>query len=127
MNRSGRPRLYCAVRDCKHNEKTCFRGFFIFPSEPARFKLWALNCARRDLINKGIEKRTHYRVCGCHFVDKMFCNVQKNRLQRDAAPTKLIELWSKTRENSYMFGTKIAESKSKKPCCAVFVFTETKE
>jgi hypothetical protein len=52
-----------------------------------RFKLWALSCGRRDLINKPNIYHRNYQLCACHFENKMFSNPQKSRLVFDALPT----------------------------------------
>jgi hypothetical protein len=66
------PVYKCNIIDVHNTELFC------------RFKLWALSCGRRDLINKPNIYHRNYQLCACHFENKMFSNPQKSRL---ALPT----------------------------------------
>lgn len=78
----------CSFATCRNiSGRSKDISFFRFPKDIERSKLWIKACGREDLINKTCEElHKNYRVCSLHFLQKMFLNDLRNRLQPNAVP-----------------------------------------
>ncbi|XP_061721810.1 uncharacterized protein LOC133528438 [Cydia pomonella] len=79
---------YCAVYDCTHNHKTHpHLGYFGFPKNQERIKLWAEKIRRPDVIQADGRVSSYYRVCEVHFHPRdINAKGKRRRLQKRAVP-----------------------------------------
>ncbi|KYN12272.1 52 kDa repressor of the inhibitor of the protein kinase [Trachymyrmex cornetzi] len=86
-NRSG---YKCAFKDCcsvSSGKIGLKETLFRFPKDSEKCKLWIAACNRKELYAKNpVTLHTSYRVCKKHFIDTMFLNYEKTRLQPHAVP-----------------------------------------
>ncbi|CAH1140930.1 unnamed protein product [Phyllotreta striolata] len=80
----------CAAVYCWNNYKNCKYGFYRFPANVTRAKLWAIATGREDLCSttdslKSLHK-TH-RICSSHFKSCMVIGGSRKRLVHHAIPT----------------------------------------
>ena len=90
--------VYCLATHCKssHGEN---KGFFLFPSDPHRRKLWVTKVNRQGFKPGQLWKPSqHSRLCSDHFEDSAFVvppkmalsmgfDIKRLRLKPDAIPT----------------------------------------
>lgn len=78
----------CSVRYCQNYQYcTSKLSFFSYPKDAERRKLWMINCKTEYLADK-LTRQNSYRVCGTHFENSMFSNINtRNRLNYNAVPT----------------------------------------
>lgn len=81
-------RKKCTVRFCRNFQKCDGNiSFFSYPKDADRRKLWMVNCETEYLADK-LTRPNSYRVCGAHFENSMFLNINtKTRLVYNAVPT----------------------------------------
>lgn len=81
--------VYCSVKNCRNrysNSKVL--SFFGYPRNKEIQEIWIKNCKIQHLVNPHKKISINLRVCGNHFEDCMFLNVNKrNRLVPNAVPT----------------------------------------
>lgn len=77
----------CSVKFCNNRASSQNMSFFSYPKENDRRLVWMQNCDTGHLAD-ALAKKNSYKVCGEHFVSKMFLNpLAKNRLVFNAIPT----------------------------------------
>ncbi|KAJ8974787.1 hypothetical protein NQ317_017437 [Molorchus minor] len=73
MNTGKKGGRWCAAAQCRANSKSFNNiSFFSFPEDEERCKVWAVNCNRLDLLDRGSRHcHENCKLCAWHFEDKI--------------------------------------------------------